>query len=40
MSQKSSLYRTIEILKDLNDGKKLCITNLAVASEVYCEIVG
>jgi len=34
MSQKSSLYRTIEILKDLNDGKKLCITNLAMAYEV------
>ena len=34
MSQKSSLYRTIEILKDLNNGKKLCITNLATAYEV------
>ncbi len=34
MSQKSSLYRTIEILKDLNNGKKLCITNLATVYEV------
>lgn len=34
MSQKSSLYRTIEILKDLNAGKKLCVTNLATAYEV------
>ena len=34
MSQKSSLYRTIEILKELNAGKKLCITNLATAYEV------
>lgn len=34
MSQKSSLYRTIEILKMLNDGKKLCITNLANSYEV------
>ncbi len=34
MSQKSSLYRTIEILKDLNAGKKLCVTNLAIAYEV------
>ncbi|XPV67721.1 MAG: helix-turn-helix transcriptional regulator [Halarcobacter sp.] len=34
MSQKSSLYRTIEILKDLNAGKKLCISNLATAYEV------
>jgi predicted DNA-binding transcriptional regulator YafY len=29
VSQKSSLYRTIEILKLLNEGKKLCITNLS-----------
>jgi len=29
MSQKSSLYRTIEILKRLNDGKQLCVTRLA-----------
>jgi len=29
LSQKSSLYRTIEILKMLNDGKKLCIKNLS-----------
>ena len=29
MSQKSSLYRTIEILKRLNEGKQLCITRLA-----------
>jgi len=29
MSQKSSLYRTIEILKRLNDGKKLCVTRLS-----------
>ena len=34
MSQKSSLYRTIEILKQLNEGKKLCVTNLATAYEV------
>lgn len=34
MSQKSSLYRTIEILKELNAGKKLCVTNLATAYEV------
>jgi len=34
MSQKSSLYRTIEILKELNAGKKLCVTNLAMAYEV------
>jgi len=34
MSQKSSLYRTIEILKRLNDGKKLCITRLAQEYEV------
>jgi predicted DNA-binding transcriptional regulator YafY len=34
MSQKSSLHRTIEILKHLNDGKKLCITNLAITYEV------
>ncbi len=34
MSQKSSLYRTIEILKLLNDGKKLCVTNLSYEYEV------
>ena len=34
MSQKSSLYRTIEILKHLNEGKKLCISQLAVVYEV------
>ena len=34
MSQKSSLYRTIEILKELNDGKKLCVSNLSTAYEV------
>ncbi len=34
MSQKSSLYRTIEILKDLNEGKKLCVTQLAQVYEV------
>jgi len=34
LSQKSSLYRTIEILKELNAGKKLCVTNLATAYEV------
>ncbi|MCH9814268.1 MAG: WYL domain-containing transcriptional regulator [Epsilonproteobacteria bacterium] len=34
MSQKSSLYRTIEILKMLNSGKKLCVTNLAMVYEV------
>jgi len=35
MSQKSSLYRTIEILKDLNEGKKLCINALAIYYEVH-----
>ena len=34
MSQKSSLYRTIEILKHLNEGKKLCVTQLAQEYEV------
>ena len=34
MSQKSSLYRTIEILKYLNEGKKLCVTRLAQEYEV------
>lgn len=34
MSQKSSIYRTVEILKVLNDGKKLCISNLANDYEV------
>ena len=34
MSQKSSLYRTIEILKRLNEGKKLCIPQMAVEYEV------
>jgi len=34
MSQKSSLYRTIEILKHLNEGKKLCVTRLAQEYEV------
>ena len=34
MSQKSSLYRTIEILKELNAGKKLCVSNLAMVYEV------
>ena len=34
MSQKSSLYRTIEILKRLNEGKKLCVTRLAEEYEV------
>jgi len=29
VSQKSSLYRTIDILKRLNDGKKLCVTRLS-----------
>jgi len=29
MSQKSSLYRTVEILKELNEGKQLCVINLA-----------
>ena len=29
MSQKSSLYRTVEILKHLNDGQRLCVTRLA-----------
>jgi len=34
MSQQSSLYRTIQILKDLNEGKKLCIESLAIYYEV------
>ena len=34
MSQKSSLYRTIEILKHLNEGKKLCVSQLAMIYEV------
>ncbi len=34
MSQQSSLYRTIEILKHLNEGKRLCVTRLAEAYEV------
>ena len=34
MSQKSSLYRTIEILKHLNEGKKLCVTQLSQIYEV------
>jgi len=34
MSQKSSLYRTIEILKHLNQGKKLCVTQLSQRYEV------
>jgi predicted DNA-binding transcriptional regulator YafY len=34
MSQKSSLYRTIEILKHLNEGKRLCVTRLAEEYEV------
>ena len=34
MSQKSSLYRTIEILKHLNQGKKLCVTQLSQTYEV------
>jgi len=34
MSQKSSLYRTIEILKKLNEGTKLCVTRLAEEYEV------
>ena len=34
MSQKSSLYRTIEILKQLNEGKKLCVTHQAQLYEV------
>ena len=34
MGQKSSLYRTVEILKMLNEGQKLCITNLAYAYDV------
>jgi len=39
MSQKSSLYRTIEILKKLNSGKKLCVTRLAQEYEVNDRIV-
>ncbi|MCF6245278.1 MAG: WYL domain-containing transcriptional regulator [Sulfurovum sp.] len=34
MSQKSSLYRTIEILKHLNEGKQLCVTRLAAEYKV------
>ncbi|CAA6815783.1 MAG: Unknown protein [uncultured Sulfurovum sp.] len=34
MGQKSSLYRSIEILKQLNDGKKLCVTQLSHIYEV------
>lgn len=34
MSQKSSLYRTIEILKHLNEGKQLCVTRLSEEYEV------
>ena len=34
MSQKSSLHRTIEILKELNTGKKLCVSTLAQRYEV------
>ena len=34
MSQKSSLYRTIAILKQLNEGKKLCVTQLAQTYDV------
>ncbi|CAA6805187.1 MAG: Unknown protein [uncultured Sulfurovum sp.] len=34
MSQKSSLHRTIEILKQLNYGKKLCVSQLALKHEV------
>jgi len=34
MSQKSSLHRTIEILKYLNEGKQLCVTRLAQEYEV------
>ena len=34
MGQKSSLYRTIEILKELNNGKRLCISNLSMRYDV------
>jgi predicted DNA-binding transcriptional regulator YafY len=34
MGQKSSVYRTILILKTLNQGKKLCVTRLAEEYEV------
>jgi predicted DNA-binding transcriptional regulator YafY len=34
MSQKSSLYRTIEILKRLNEGEQLCVTRLSHEYEV------
>jgi len=34
MSRESSLHRTVEILKLLNDGKKLCIKNLALIYDV------
>jgi predicted DNA-binding transcriptional regulator YafY len=34
MSQKSSLHRTIQILKDLNDGNRLCIEQLSMKYQV------
>ena len=34
MNKRSSLYRTLKILKLLNDGKKLCVTRLAEEYEV------
>ncbi len=34
MNKRSSLYRTLEILKLLNDGKKLCVTRLAEEYEI------
>ena len=34
MGQKSSLYRTVAILKRLNEGKKLCVDALALEYEV------
>jgi predicted DNA-binding transcriptional regulator YafY len=34
ISQKSSLYRTFEILKTLNQGKRLCVSTLALEYEV------
>jgi len=34
MSQKSSLYRVLEILKRINNGEKLCVSHLAESYEV------
>ncbi len=34
MSQRSSLYRTLDILKRLNDAKRLCVSTVAIEYEV------